>query len=116
MNVVRIEAAPPYEAPGHDKMRMARLQGREAGPADTMWLGLSRIAPGGGTTLDAAAVEKFYVVWAGEVTVSNGSEAVTLGALDSVRIAPGESRQLTNRTDQDAVVLLAMPVAVPGRS
>ena len=58
MNVVRIEAAPPYEAPGHDRMRMARLQGREAGPADTMWLGLSRIAPGGGTTLDAAAVEK----------------------------------------------------------
>ncbi len=111
MNVVRIAGAPRYEAAGHDGMEMVRLQGREAGPADTVWLGLSRIMPGGGTTLTASTVEKFYVVWAGEVTVSNGAEATTLGPLDSVRIAAGESRQLTNATDQDASILLVMPVA-----
>ena len=113
MNVVRIEGAPPYEAPGHDGMRMVRLQGREAGPSDTLWLGLSRIAPGGGTTLDAAAVEKFYVVWAGEVVVSNGVEEVTLKPLDSVRIAPGEARRLSNRGSHEALVLLAMPTGTP---
>ena len=53
MHVVRFAEAPPYEATGHHAMRMVRLQGREAGPSDTLWLGVSRIEPGGGTTLDA---------------------------------------------------------------
>jgi mannose-6-phosphate isomerase-like protein (cupin superfamily) len=113
MNVIRIGEAPPYEAPGHNGMHMVRLQGREAGPSDMMWLGLSRIAPGGGTTLDAAAVEKFYVVWSGEVVVSNGTEEVTLKPLDSVRIAAGEARRLSNRGSDEALVLLAMPTMQP---
>ncbi len=41
MHIVRFDAAPAYEAPGHDLMRMVRLQGREAGPADSLWLGVS---------------------------------------------------------------------------
>ena len=110
MNVVRIGDAPAYEAPGHSKMSMVRLQGHEAGPADVMWIGLSRIAPGGGTTLDASAVEKHYVVIEGEVTISNGAETVTLGPRDSCRIAPGEGRQLSNRSDAEATILLAMPL------
>lgn len=116
MNVVRIADAPSYEAPGHFEMSMARLQGREAGPADLLWLGLSRIAPGGGTTLDASGLEKFYVVVAGEVTISNGPDTVTLGPLDSCRIAPGEGRRLENRTDREAAILLAMPLPDSERS
>ena len=111
MHVVRFDAAPSYGAPGHRDMRMARLQGREAGPADTMWMGASRIAPGGGTTLDASDVEKFYVVLDGEVSISNGSEEVALRRWDSCRIAPGEKRALANRTGREAVILLAMPLA-----
>jgi len=57
MNVVRLDAAPSYEAPGHDHMRMLRLQGREAGPSDVLWLGLSHLLPGGGTTLDVCPRE-----------------------------------------------------------
>jgi mannose-6-phosphate isomerase-like protein (cupin superfamily) len=110
MNVVRIVDAPAYNAPGHFDMAMARLQGREAGPADLIWLGLSRLSPGGGTTLDASGLEKFYVVLEGEITISNGSEAVTLGRWDSCRIAAGESRQLSNKSNAEAVVLLAMPL------
>jgi hypothetical protein len=72
MNIIRYAHAPFYEAPGHFDMRMRRLQGREAGPADHMWIGVSEIAPGGGTTLDQSAIEKFYVVLEGEVTISNG--------------------------------------------
>ena len=109
MNVVRFEAAPPYEAPGHDLMRMVRLQGREAGPSDTAWLGVSRIEPGGGTTLDASGVEKMYVVLEGELTISNGQDAVVLRPWDSCRIAPHEPRALRNDTDKPAAVLLAMP-------
>lgn len=111
MHVTRLDAAPAYTAPGHEAMRMLRLQGREAGPAQTLWLGLSHLLPGGGTTLDAAPVEKFYLVLAGEVTIGNGAETVVLGLWDSCRIAPGEPRMLANRTNRPATVLLAMPLA-----
>ncbi|MDQ4136186.1 MAG: cupin domain-containing protein [Pseudomonadota bacterium] len=115
MHVVRLDAAPPYEAPGHEHMRMLRLQGREAGPSDALWLGLSHILPGGGTTLDASPIEKMYVVLDGEVTISNGAEEATLRPWDSCRIAPDEPRALSNRTDRPATVLLAMPLA-PAKS
>ncbi|HEY7386217.1 MAG TPA: cupin domain-containing protein [Beijerinckiaceae bacterium] len=111
MNVVRLDAAPAYEAPGHNLMRMLRLQGREAGASDVLWVGLSHILPGGGTTLDASPLEKMYVVLDGEVTISNGTEEVTLRPWDSCRIAPDEPRALSNRTNRPATILLAMPVA-----
>ena len=111
MNVVRLDAAPAYEAPGHNLMRMLRLQGREAGASDVLWLGLSHILPGGGTTLDASSIEKMYVVLDGEVTISNGTEEVTLRPWDSCRIAPDEPRALSNRTNRPATILLAMPLA-----
>jgi mannose-6-phosphate isomerase-like protein (cupin superfamily) len=110
MHVVRLAAAPAYQSPGHDKMHMLRLQGREAGTSDVLWLGLSHLLPGGGTTLDASPLEKMYVVLEGEVTISNGSEEVTLGPWDSCRIAPAEPRALSNRTNRPATILLAMPL------
>ena len=115
MHVTRFEQAPAYEAPGHQDMRMLRLQGREAGPAEQLWLGVSHLLPGGGTTLDASATEKMYVVLDGEVAVSNGAEEALLGRWDSCRFAPGEARQLSNRTNQPATILLAMPLAPPAR-
>ena len=110
MNVVRLDAAPPYEAPGHNQMHMLRLQGREAGASDVLWLGLSQLLPGGGTTLDASPLEKMYVVLDGEVTISNGREEVTLRPWDSCRIAPEEPRALSNRSNRPATILLAMPL------
>jgi glyoxylate utilization-related uncharacterized protein len=110
MHIVRFDEAPSYDAPGHALMQMVRLQGREAGPTDTVWLGVSTIAPGGGTTLDASGVEKLYVVLDGTVTVSNGQDKVSLHRWDSCRIAPGEGRQLCNDTDKEASILLVMPL------
>lgn len=110
MHVVRFAGAPPYQAPGHDKMRMVRLQGREAGPSDTAWIGVSILEPGGGTTLDSSPVEKFYVVLEGKVTVSNGGEEAVLEQWDSCRIAPAEGRKLFNATDRPATILLVMPL------
>jgi len=89
-------------------MHMLRLQGREAGPTETAWLGLSTISPGGGTTLDVSDVEKIYVVLDGQITISNGREDAHLGPRDSCRIAPHEARRLSNHGDRPAVVLLVM--------
>jgi uncharacterized cupin superfamily protein len=96
-------------------MRMQRLQGREAGPSDSVWIGLSVIEPGGGTTLSAAGTEKFYLVIEGElqVVVGNGGEhsVAVLRPLDSCRIAPGESRRLLNNSADVCKLLLVMPNA-----
>ena len=120
MHVVPLTQAPAYEAPGHHRMAMRRLQGREAGPADTVWIGLSAIEPGGGTTASASDVEKFYVVVEGSLVVEavhDGQHSVAvLGLLDSCRIAPGESRMLRNDTASVCKVLLVMPLARPAGS
>jgi len=113
MHLVRYEDAPGYEAPGHQGMAMRRLQGREAGPGDSVWLGLSVLEPGGGTTLSASGAEKFYVLIEGEVEVTAEQDgvrsSVLLGPLDSCRIAPHEARQLRNRGTTPAKLLLVMP-------
>lgn len=113
MHLVRLDHAPTYDAPGHEGFAMRRLQGREAGPADTAWIGLSVVQPGGHTTLNASAQEKFYVVIDGELDVTGvlpdgSTRTETLRPLDSCRIAPGEGRQLLNRGAQVARVLLVM--------
>ena len=113
MHVVQLSDAPAYTAPGHSGMSMSRLQGREAGPSDTVWVGVSLIDPGGGTTMGASAVEKFYVVLDGELEVRadgpNGLMVARLGRLDSCRIEPGEGRQLVNASQAPCTVLLIMP-------
>lgn len=115
MHLVRQLAAPPYDAPGHEAMHMRRLQGRDAGPSDSVWIGLSVIAPGGGTTLTASDLEKFYVVVDGALEVTtrdtDGTHTATLGPMDSCRIAPGEARALRNLSARPVTVLLVMPQA-----
>jgi glyoxylate utilization-related uncharacterized protein len=109
MNLTRYDSAPAYVAPGHEGMHCLRLQGHEAGPSDTIWLGLSHLLPGGGTTLAGATVEKLYVVLEGEVTISTDSGVHVLRKYDSGRLAPGEKRALKNHTNSPASILLAMP-------
>ncbi len=113
MNITRFEQAPEYQAPNHFDMRCLRLQGHEAGPSQALWMGVSQIAPGGHTSLDGSPVEKHYVVLEGEVTlVSELAGRVTEAVLqrhDSACFAPGEKRQLVNRSSQPASILLAMP-------
>lgn len=109
MQVTRYAAAKPYEAPEHYDMRCLRLQGKEATATDSIWIGLSHLLPGGRTSMKDAPVEKIYIVVSGEVTVETPNEMVTLGYLDSCRLAPGEVRALVNRTNAPASILLAMP-------
>ena len=52
MHVVPITKAPFYTAPGHMQMLMQRLQGMEAGPSDTVWIGCSVLEPGGASPTD----------------------------------------------------------------
>lgn len=117
MHVVEFQKAPTYEAPGHLKMSMRRLQGKEAGPTDSIWIGLSTIEPGGGATASASEAEKFYVLLEGSLVVKagqgDGRTTVLLEPLDSCRIAPGEFRELRNESNEVCKVLLVMPQQKP---
>lgn len=113
MQLVRFSDAPSYEAPGHVDMAMRQIQGRAVGKTDSVWMGISIIQPGGGTTLTASPVEKFYVVLEGMLQISTmgdtGSSVAQLRPFDSVRIEPGEARQLLNDSTVPCTVLLVMP-------
>ena len=113
MHVVAITEAPAYSAPGHMQMAMQRLQGMEAGPSGSVWIGCSVLEPGGGTTLAGSDLEKFYICLEGVVQITavlgEQRQQTQLHPLDSCRIAPGEARQLFNPGTTAARVLLVMP-------
>jgi len=61
MNITRLDQAPEYVAPNHFDMQCLRLQGREAGPAVQLWMGMSILQPGGHTSLDGSPIEN--ITW-----------------------------------------------------
>jgi quercetin dioxygenase-like cupin family protein len=115
MNVTRFNEAPEYLPEHHYQMRCVRLQGHEAGPSDTLWMGVSTIEPGGHTSLAGSPLEKHYVVLQGEVVVCTEGQETTLYQHDSCRLAPGETRALRNDSTEIAMILLAMPLARSAR-
>jgi quercetin dioxygenase-like cupin family protein len=109
MQVVGIEEAGTYEAPGHFDVRTLRLQGADATPVEAFTVGLSVFLPAGGCEMSTTPLEKVYVVIEGEVTIVTDSGEATLGPLDSIYLAPNEARGIENRTNRAASMLVVMP-------
>ena len=109
MHVTRLDDAAPYEAPRHYDMRGLRMQGFDASPAQTFWVGLSCFLPGGGAEADATPLEKVYVVLDGVVRITTDEAEVELGPLDSCHLAPGERRAIINPANRSASMLVVMP-------
>ncbi|MCO5161812.1 MAG: cupin domain-containing protein [Mesorhizobium sp.] len=109
MFVKRFADAKPYEAANHRGVVGLRLQGFEAGGPANQWVGLSQFLPGGGAGPDSTPFEKVYVVIDGAMTVLAGGVETELGPLDSCTIAPGEVRELVNRTNRVCTMLVVIP-------
>ncbi len=109
MKVTRFVEAPPYEAPNHRDVRSLRLQGFAPGGPEGFWVGLSHYLPGGGAGPDASPLEKVYVVLAGSLTVTTPDAEVVLGPMDSCSIPGGEMREVVNRGNDVATMLVVMP-------
>ncbi len=109
MKVTRFAEAKPYEAPKHYDMRGLRLQGWDVSDSANFWVGLSQFLPGGGAEMDSSPLEKVYVVQSGEVTIilENGEETV-LGPNDSCFIGPNEAREIVNKGNHTAHMLVIM--------
>jgi len=109
MLVKRYADAKPYEAANHRDVKGLRLQGFESGGPTNQWVGLSHFLPGGGAGPDATPTEKIYVVLEGEMTVLVGGKETVLRKLDSCTIAPNETREIVNRSNQVCTMLVVIP-------
>jgi quercetin dioxygenase-like cupin family protein len=109
MFVKRFADAPVYEAPNHRGVVGLRLQGFERGGPTNQWVGLSQFLPGGGAGPDSTPFEKVYVCLSGEITIVVGGEDHTLRAYDSCTIPAGEVREIVNRTNLVAAMLVVIP-------
>ena len=117
MHVTRFDQAPAYEAPNHFDMRCLRLQGKEAGPSDADVDGHEpdparrphrprRLA---GREALPRARRPAHVV----AELDGERDEQVLGPYDYCRFAPGEKRQLVNRSKRPVLVALVMANAPP---
>jgi mannose-6-phosphate isomerase-like protein (cupin superfamily) len=87
---------------------------KDALNATTVGLSVLELEPGGtGKEHDESesGQEEIYYVVEGSVEVSVGSETVTLGTDEAIRLDPSESRQLHNTGDERAkLVLVGAPL------
>jgi glyoxylate utilization-related uncharacterized protein len=114
MQVTRLADARRYDAPKHFDMRSLRLQGFDVSASRFAWVGISHFLPQGGAQMDAGALERIYVVLAGEVTVTLADGTVhVLAALDSCHIPGGEARAISNESNSVATMLVVMPHPEP---
>jgi quercetin dioxygenase-like cupin family protein len=108
MKKISLAQVKPYEAPGHFKMVALRLSGKEETGAEKFWVGMSHFLPGGGAEFGATPAEKYYFVLDGEITVKTKKEEITLGPWDSAYIAPNEGREILNKTNKPASMLVVI--------
>lgn len=109
MLVKRFHDAKPYHAPNHHGVVGLRLQGFEDGGPANQWLGYSQFLPGGGAGPDSTPFEKVYLVLEGRMTVIVDGQETVLEALDSCTIAPGEVREIVNRTNDVCKMVVVIP-------
>jgi glyoxylate utilization-related uncharacterized protein len=108
MKKVEIKDVKPYEAAGHFNMTAMRLHGKEETGAQKFWMGLSHFLPGGGAEMGATPTDKVYFVLEGEVTIVTTDSEITLKAMDSIFIGPGEQRAIVNKTNMPASMLVVI--------
>jgi glyoxylate utilization-related uncharacterized protein len=110
MKKVELKDVKTYEAPGHFGMTAMRLVGTEETGAKKFWMGLSHFLPRGGAqwAYEDSPLEKVYFVLKGEITVKTKTEEIVLRESDTLFIGPHEGREVINRTNLPASLLVVV--------
>lgn len=107
MNIVDVNRSAAYNAPGHFDMRSIRLHNPYNG-CEAFTVSMSHILPGGGTDYLVTPCELVYFMLQGEMTIMDkeGEEIAVLKPNDSVHFAPGDGKQMLNKSNYSATVLV----------
>ena len=104
--VTRISDAEPFQPVGHTGVGPVRLQGGASTPTSAFTVALSHYLPGGAAELAPQDAETVYVILYGSlVMIADGAEE-HLGPLDSVHFTAGTMREVVNRTNVPASMLV----------
>lgn len=106
MNIARQSDAVPFDPPGHRDVSPVRLRDN---PDESVSVILSHYQPGGEAELNPQPAETVYVVLAGELVMISEGREETLRPYDSAHFTTGDKRQVINRTDQPATLLVLRP-------
>lgn len=106
MTVKRFDDAKPYSVGGHFDMVAMLLQGKDATPLESFWVGMSTFLPGGGAEWGSADNSKVYVVIEGTMTVKDNDGEFELGPNDSLYLKPGYEREIINKTNYPVRMLV----------
>ena len=113
MKKVSISEAVRYEPPAHHDCSCFRLQGKEQTGTTQFSLGCSHFLPGGGADFSPSRdYDTVYICIEGEITITDKDDKdIVLKPHDSIYIAPGEGRSITNKTQYPASMLVILGMA-----
>lgn len=99
-----------YEGQGHFECLTTRLHNADDVTDGHTTLGLTHFLPGGGSHMAPAPCELIYYCVYGEVTISFGEDdsSVVMHAGDSVHMATGTERAISNTGYETAKMLVSM--------
>jgi len=111
MRINRLAEAEAFSPAGHAGVGPLRLQGGVDSPTERMTVVLSHYLPGGQAEMSPQPVETSYVLVSGELVMTSENQEATLRPYDSVHFTPGTVRQVVNRSQLPASMLVIRPVA-----
>ena len=110
MELVRFADAPGYTAPNHEDVRARRLQGGAASSAAFVLVGHSEFPAGAVVPMEAAEIDRIYVVVEGSLTVEQQDGVRNkLEMLDSILVPAGEARAVVNDSGAPAAIIVITP-------
>lgn len=112
IHLTRLAETPRYEPPRHTGVQAQRHQGLEAGGDSPAYIATSTFAPNGVADSAPTPFDTVYLILDGELELSVADRVETLRRGDSVFLPAGTVRELANRTDDDAaLVVVTVPEA-----
>lgn len=108
MHVTLAPNAQAYQAPGHHRMTMHRIQGMDVTPLQGVWSARLDMQADGHVEAKASPAGKLYIVTRGRVRFRGGDQTVELQTGDSVFVLPDEEREFHECAGQEAQLYLVM--------
>ena len=108
MFLTKAEDAVQYQAPGHHKMQMHRIQGMDVSPLNKVWSARLTLEPGGYVEATASPAAKLYIVDSGLIEFTGAEQTALISKGDSVFVLPNESRAFKEAKGHTAVMYLVL--------